>query len=618
MVTYRLAYNPRPPVCARLYLQVSRHAPEIYEAYAYAAEPFDEFVAGLRPADTWPPDLAAWHAEATSWLCPDVLDWWLPWFEFEPGLEPMPLRWWLRRALVVAAAMDGPDVIGAGALTIVIGDGRQGTRGFEDREICYELRGVVVQNAYRGCGIFKRITELLLAHARRLGGLPTFLATSNPVLRSAIQRRNSADPRRDLMNQIICWHPGWLPCIECTRLPGNTWWWATDRPLPDGEDHDHFDLKGLGRPWQQMAARGRPFACSSVAMSTQMEYGGEALELRSESGSSLERTFASGFFVPGNTQIKGGMLTIAQNFTVMSLKLGPARGVVIVAAAIGASWITSRLIDLGIPYLSRRIGAFSDRTQNSQRVWRTRRLETFVGTIAAVLRVLFVGIYLLIAWRLLSPASSSATLIGASALLAIVIGSVLGPLFRDITTGSMMIAEDWYNVGDHIIVVPFDDVRGVVEKLTPRSTKIRSINGEVIWMHNQNIMGARVTARGVRTIALDVFVRDEAAGKRVIRQAIKTVPTGPTMLAGPLRIGEVEKLGDELWRVQASGQTMPGREWLIEDFALNAIKKYDALSDDGPVIVHGPIAHHADATAERKFRRSVRAHQYGSVVSPNN
>ncbi len=311
-------------------------------------------------------------------------------------------------------------------------------------------------------------------------------------------------------------------------------------------------------------------------------------------------------------------MAFAQNITNLSFKLGPARGVVIIAAAAIAAWIASRLIDLGTPHLTRVIGALSDRTQSNQRVWRSRRLDTFVGTIAAVLRVVTVGVCVIVAWRLLSPASSSATLIGASAIAAIVIGSILGPLFRDITFGSMMIAEDWYNVGDHIIVVPFDDVRGVVEKLTPRSTKIRSINGEAIWMHNQNIMGARVTSRGVRTIALDVFVSDEAAGKRVIRQAIKTVPTGPTMLAGPLTIGEVEKLGDELWRISASGQTMPGREWLIEDFALNAIKKYDALSDDEPVIVHGPIAHHADAAAERKFRRTVRAHEYGPAATPSN
>jgi moderate conductance mechanosensitive channel len=308
-------------------------------------------------------------------------------------------------------------------------------------------------------------------------------------------------------------------------------------------------------------------------------------------------------------------LTFAETTAHVTSKLGPIRGLVIIVAACAAAYVASRLIDLSTPRLTKLIGYFSDRSQSSQRVWRSRRLETFVGTIAAVLRVVAVGICLLVGWHFLSPTSSSATLIGASAVMAIVVGSVLSPLFRDITFGSMMIAEDWYNVGDHIIVVPFDDVRGIVEKLTPRSTKIRSLNGEVIWMHNQNIMGARVTSRGVRTIALDVFVNDDAAGKRVIQQAIRTVPTGPTMLAGPLKVGDVERLSDELWRISAVGQTMPGREWLIEDFAVNAIKKYDALSDDGPVIVHGPIAHHADATAERKFRRVVRASDYGSAIT---
>lgn len=311
-------------------------------------------------------------------------------------------------------------------------------------------------------------------------------------------------------------------------------------------------------------------------------------------------------------------MTFVHELSHIVINLRLLRGLAIFAAAGVCAYLASRLIDIIVPRLTKPMGALADKSQSSHRVWRSRRLETYTGTLAAILRVLAVGVCLIVAWRYVSPASSSVTLIGASAVMAIVIGSVLGPMFRDITLGSMMIAEGWYNVGDHIIVVPFPEVRGVVEKLTPRSTKIRSLNGEAIWMHNQNIQGARVTSRGVRTIALDVFVKDVAAGKRVMQQAMKTVPTGPTMLAGPLKMAEVEQLSDELWRISAVGQTMPGREWLIEDFAVNAVTKYDAISEDGPVIVHGPIAHHADAAAERKFRRTVRAHDYGPIISPGN
>ncbi|HEY2004054.1 MAG TPA: hypothetical protein VGH44_02970 [Candidatus Saccharimonadia bacterium] len=152
------------------------------------------------------------------------------------------------------------------------------------------------------------------------------------------------------------------------------------------------------------------------------------------------------------------------------------------------------------------------------------------------------------------------------------------------------------------MVEPFMGVSGVVEQVTPRSTKLRSLTGEAIWLHNQSIAGVRVTSGGVRTMALDVFVNDPEAGKKAIEKAIRTLPTGPTMLARQLKINDSEQMGDELWRITATGQTAPGREWLIEDFALKAINKYG-----GAIIVHGPIARYADATAERRFRRSVHA-----------
>jgi hypothetical protein len=206
------------------------------------------------------------------------------------------------------------------------------------------------------------------------------------------------------------------------------------------------------------------------------------------------------------------------------------------------------------------------------------------------------------AWRLIMPATAPLALIGASAFFMILAGNTLGTLLRDVTFGSMMIAERWYNVGDHVTIEPFG-ASGVVEVLTPRATKLRALTGEAIWLHNQHVMAARVSSRAVRTIALDVFVNEPERGRTMIERAIRALPAGPTMLARQLKISETEQVGEELWRISAVGQTMPGREWLIEDFAIKAITK----QDHEEVIVHGPIARNADATAERRFRRTVQA-----------
>jgi moderate conductance mechanosensitive channel len=279
----------------------------------------------------------------------------------------------------------------------------------------------------------------------------------------------------------------------------------------------------------------------------------------------------------------------------------------IIAAMLAGFYLVNGLIGLVVPWLARGLARRSDNATTTDKVLQIRREETLLGIGAAVVRAGLIGVVVYLAWRLAMPETAPIALIGASAFFAIVAGSTVGLLLRDVTFGTMMIAERWYNVGDHIVVEPFINVSGVVEQLTPRSTKLRSLSGEVIWLHNQHIQAAKVTSRGVRTLALDVFVTDLEAGKRVIEQAIRTLPTGPTMLAKQLNISETEQLGDGLWRITAVGQTTPGREWLIEDFALKAINKYDGLSKSGPSIVHGPIARYADAAAEHRFRRSIRA-----------
>jgi len=152
------------------------------------------------------------------------------------------------------------------------------------------------------------------------------------------------------------------------------------------------------------------------------------------------------------------------------------------------------------------------------------------------------------------------------------------------------------------------NVSGVVERLTLRSTKIRSMSGEVIWVHNQQIQAAHVTPRGVRTMTVEVFVRDKEKGQRVIKELAKAMPVSATMLAQPLKVQKPEEWAGGLWRITVTGQTMPGREWLIENFFVNAIKEVDSTVRNkmNRTFVYEPIAHYSDPVAEKKFKRAIR------------
>lgn len=287
------------------------------------------------------------------------------------------------------------------------------------------------------------------------------------------------------------------------------------------------------------------------------------------------------------------------------------RSILILIGSLVAAYLLSRILTRGIIKVAQVVAAHSDSETDEERTVRLRQIETYLSVTVAAVRAIIVATVGVILWINISPgATTGAAAIGASAFFIVFAGQSFGMIMRDITSGAAMIIEKWFNVGDYIKIEPFVDVAGVVERLTLRSTRIRSLSGEVIWVHNQQIMAVHVTPRGVRTMAVDIFVRDRVAGERAIEKIIGTVPTGTMMMARPLRIKYAERWDNELWRITVVGSMLPGREWLVEKYFVNALKEID---EDKPrserLIVHEPIPRYADSEADRRFKRAVRVNK---------
>jgi moderate conductance mechanosensitive channel len=271
-----------------------------------------------------------------------------------------------------------------------------------------------------------------------------------------------------------------------------------------------------------------------------------------------------------------------------------------------AYWLSSFLAK-GIIKLAQATARRSDSSTDDLHQWKLRRIETYLSITVAVVRVLVVAVVAFYAWQFLSPAANtSVAAIGAGAFFIVLAGGTIGVMLRDLTSGTAMIAEQWFNVGDHIKVEPFIDVNGVVERATLRSTKLRSLSGEVIWLHNQYIHGVRVTPKGVRTIAIDLFVNDEERGKELASKVIETIPVGTLLIAKKPTIQNIDKWGDNLWRIIIHGYTAPGREWLMEQLFVDMIKSTDKKAKSKSVLVYPPIVRHADPEAERNFKRAIK------------
>lgn len=285
------------------------------------------------------------------------------------------------------------------------------------------------------------------------------------------------------------------------------------------------------------------------------------------------------------------------------------RSILIILIALFVAYIISAITARIIIKIAKQISVRSDTATSEEISIRLRRVETYLSVTIAIVRTVIVGIALYIAFSFIMPEQGQGALlttIGAGTVFVVIANATVAPLLRDFTSGVVMIIERWFTVGDFVRIEPFANVGGVVERVTLRSTKLRDLNGETVWLHNQYVQGVKVTPRGVRTLAVDIFVRRLEAGTKMIEEIATTLPTGPTMLVSPLKIEETEKIADELWRITAIAKTAPGREWLIEDFISNALKDADKHGKIR-IIVYGPLVRYADELAEKRFRRAVRA-----------
>lgn len=289
------------------------------------------------------------------------------------------------------------------------------------------------------------------------------------------------------------------------------------------------------------------------------------------------------------------------------------RTLIILICASLIAYFTSKYLARLIIKLAQIVSSHTDKETNEEKHIRLRQIETYLSVAVAGVRAIVIVTVAYITWLILTNGNvsknSGLATIGASAFFIVFAGQSLGMILRDLTSGATMIIEQWFNVGDHIKVEPFMDAKGVVEKFTLRSTKLRSLNGEVLWIHNQYIQGVHVTPRGIRTIIVDVFVKDKEIGESTLKEIITAVPAGKNLLTKPLKIISTDKWSNDLWRISVIGYTAPGREWLIEKFFVNAIKEIDdgIKSKNKRIFIYEPIARFADPIADKKFLRAVRS-----------
>jgi len=275
--------------------------------------------------------------------------------------------------------------------------------------------------------------------------------------------------------------------------------------------------------------------------------------------------------------------------------------VVVIVALFAMALLVSRLS----AFVARHVLVWHDRHSDGDleatgKIAGIKRRETLVSVIrTAIAYAAFAAAGVLSVAQITGGVDKLTAIAGASFAL-IVAGFAAQRLLIDILAGFTMFLERWYSVGDTVVLIAAVELQGVVEDVSIRRTKLRSLNGEVIQVHNGQITAARVSPRGVKELALEIFVSKRETGERLLEDVARILPEGPTTFLKRPWISHVEELSPILTRIRVHTTVIPGREWMAEEFFPDLLKQ---RATDG-LIVHGPVVFAIDKRATRSFARA--------------
>jgi moderate conductance mechanosensitive channel len=280
----------------------------------------------------------------------------------------------------------------------------------------------------------------------------------------------------------------------------------------------------------------------------------------------------------------------------------PFGSILVVVALFALAWLVAR----SSGWVALHVLAWHDRHQSSTDLEATgkmvnlKRRETLVSIIKAAIIYVAFGAAIILSIGQLAGGVDQLTAIAGASFLIIVAGFATQRVLADIIAGLTMFLERWFSVGDTVIVHAGVELQGVVEEVSLRRTRLRAVTGEVINIHNSQIQAVRILPRGVKELAIELFVSKRDAGEELVREVASIVPEGPTTFVRRPWIEQVDELSVSLTRIRVRTTVAPGREWLVEGFLSDLLKEQAHES----LIVHGPVVLAVDDRATWSFGRA--------------
>lgn len=157
-----------------------------------------------------------------------------------------------------------------------------------------------------------------------------------------------------------------------------------------------------------------------------------------------------------------------------------------------------------------------------------------------------------------------APLLASAGVGGVALGFGAQSLVKDYLSGIFMLAEDQFGVGDLIQV---GELRGTVQEVTLRVTKLRDPSGTVWYVRNGEVLTLGNVSQGFSTAVVEVPVaidEDPERVQQVLRTAVGTMGEEPewseVLLENPTVLG-VESMSEGTMVLRILLKTGPDKQW---------------------------------------------------------
>ncbi len=222
---------------------------------------------------------------------------------------------------------------------------------------------------------------------------------------------------------------------------------------------------------------------------------------------------------------------------------------------------------------------------------RIKRQDTAVTLIRNTLRYVVFSIVALFIFSIfvgtVIPAAAGVSIIAA------VVGFGAQSFLRDIIAGFFILFENQYSVGDFISVEP-TKASGMVEEFGLRTTMIRALSGEVIYIPNGSLIGVTNYVSGQQRFTIEVQLKDEETAKHVLEE----IKEGHELYLIPPRLVDRDETSGGGPRLRLLAVVLPSTAWLVEENLVERIKA--AAGEDG--LAADPLVYNVDSRNVRRLR----------------